>query len=332
MADSVTKEDLKEAYDLGRQKGGELTLESMIEHSDGRWNKPKVVRILNSLVQERLVGTPKKRSQGGIAAAVRPQEVVSAVRKLADDEHKVYCVVEEAGSRGVWSRDIARNASVATMNAVKITKTLKSLEDRKIIKQIKNIHSKARKTYVLAYLEADKEVVGGAFYANGEFDLDLVQRIRSQILLMLRSGNTCNLQELQNYLKSTGVAGDMNKEDLQTVLRTLVLEQVVQVNMAPSNSELVFSVAQWGLTDIEDTLDTSPCFSCPIKSNCIRGLVEPSMLARPNAMVVPPGLISPVSCEYLDMVRSCFNIAHVLPVARVCADQLTNRGASKQKA
>ena len=61
MADSVTKEDLKEAYDLGRQKGGELTLESMIEHSDGRWNKPKVVRILNSLVQERLVGTPKKR-------------------------------------------------------------------------------------------------------------------------------------------------------------------------------------------------------------------------------------------------------------------------------
>lgn len=57
--------------------------------------------------------------------------------KGADTEEKVvYKIIEEAGNKGIWIRDI-RFAS--NLNMTQLNKVLKSLETKKIIKAVKSV-------------------------------------------------------------------------------------------------------------------------------------------------------------------------------------------------
>lgn len=59
------------------------------------------------------------------------------VAKGADTEEKVvYKIIEEAGNKGIWIRDIRCKSN---MNMTQLNKVLKSLETKKIIKAVKSV-------------------------------------------------------------------------------------------------------------------------------------------------------------------------------------------------
>lgn len=58
----------------------------------------------------------------------------------------IYQVIEKAGNKGIWTRDIKTATSV---NQNTLTKTLKSLEGRHLIKTAKSVTSKSKKLYML---------------------------------------------------------------------------------------------------------------------------------------------------------------------------------------
>lgn len=58
----------------------------------------------------------------------------------------IYQVIEKAGNKGIWTRDIKTSTSV---NQNTLTKTLKSLEGRHLIKTAKSVTSKSKKLYML---------------------------------------------------------------------------------------------------------------------------------------------------------------------------------------
>lgn len=59
------------------------------------------------------------------------------VLKGADNEERlVFKIIEEAGNKGIWIRDIRFNSN---LSAIQLNKVLKSLETKKNIKAIKSV-------------------------------------------------------------------------------------------------------------------------------------------------------------------------------------------------
>lgn len=59
------------------------------------------------------------------------------VLKGADNEEKlVFKIIEEAGNKGIWIRDIRIKSN---LNATQLNKVLKSLETKKNIKAVKSV-------------------------------------------------------------------------------------------------------------------------------------------------------------------------------------------------
>jgi DNA-directed RNA polymerase III subunit RPC6 len=57
----------------------------------------------------------------------------------------VYQVIERAGNKGIWTRDIKNATNIQQQT---LTKTLKALESRQLIKAIKSVTSKSKKLYM----------------------------------------------------------------------------------------------------------------------------------------------------------------------------------------
>ncbi len=63
-------------------------------------------------------------------------------------------------SAGVWTRDMKMRTNLAQPQ---ITKILKTLEGRGLIKAVKNVNNPSRKHYMISELTPSREITGGAW-------------------------------------------------------------------------------------------------------------------------------------------------------------------------
>ena len=76
--------------------------------------------------------------------------------------------------RGIWTRDIKTATNIPQMT---LTKTLKILEQRSLIKSVRSVVSKSKKLYVLFDVVPAKSVTGGPWYSDQEFDHEFVSEL-----------------------------------------------------------------------------------------------------------------------------------------------------------
>lgn len=102
------------------------------------------------------------------------------VAKGADNEEKiVYKIIEEAGNKGIWIRDIRQKSNFISETQLK--KTLKSLETKKFIKEVKSVAASKKKVYMLYNLEPDESISGGAWYGQDQdFESEFVDVLNQQ--------------------------------------------------------------------------------------------------------------------------------------------------------
>jgi DNA-directed RNA polymerase III subunit RPC6 len=79
---------------------------------------------------------------------------------LSAEELLVYQVIKQAGNTGVWTRDLKVRTNLAQPQ---VTKMLKALEGKSLIKSVKNVNNPSRKLYMLFELEPSREITGGAW-------------------------------------------------------------------------------------------------------------------------------------------------------------------------
>mmetsp|Transcript_585 Transcript_585/g.821 ORF Transcript_585/g.821 Transcript_585/m.821 type:complete len:112 (+) Transcript_585:243-578(+) len=65
---------------------------------------------------------------------------------LSKEQQKVYQQIELSGDKGIWVRDIKLATGIQQQT---ITKALKILESRRLIKSVQGVHSKTKKLYML---------------------------------------------------------------------------------------------------------------------------------------------------------------------------------------
>lgn len=274
---AMTTEDLRTAYLLGRGANNELTPDMLQQKG---WPSEKVLKVINALVEKRLCVYHKNKATGKVRVKVREEQVAQAIRTLASDDYAVYCAIEDAGSTGAWTLDICRSSGLQSHVVQRAVKNLH--EVKKLIKPLKSIHQRNRKIYILAHLEPSKEIVGGTFYDNAEFDEGLVQRLRDQIIHVLKNGSKSTLSDISNYIRSSGFGKDLSDDDLKLVLATLQLEQQIACSISPGTGELVYVWCRWTDSNI---LGMLPCAHCPVADECIRQ---------------PGSRVSPDTCKYYD--------------------------------
>lgn len=94
------------------------------------------VKLINKLLtQGRLIMT-KQESTNKILFKHQEAKEINSVKGADNEEKVVYSIVEAAGNKGIWIRDIRFQSNLLP---TQLNKILKALENKKLIKAVKSV-------------------------------------------------------------------------------------------------------------------------------------------------------------------------------------------------
>jgi DNA-directed RNA polymerase III subunit RPC6 len=223
---------------------------------------------------------------------------------LSVDELMVLQAIERAENAGVWTRHLKLSTKLPQQM---LTKVLKKLESKKLVKVVKDVTHKNRKMYMAFELTPSREVSGGPWYTDQELDTEFIKAIRVIILNILRKGGPRSRVQILTTVSKAGVAKvALNVDDIQQILDTLIFDGSVSTipsstdtrgsfssASASSSSGAVATASVSGCSDStmfqiaslpepEGVFGMTPCGGCPVFDKC-----------------TPGGLVSPEKCIYL---------------------------------
>mmetsp|Transcript_914 Transcript_914/g.2036 ORF Transcript_914/g.2036 Transcript_914/m.2036 type:complete len:303 (-) Transcript_914:24-932(-) len=243
----------------------------------------KLAGAINELLQANRVQLFK---QGNVLVyrAIK-EETALKFEGLGAEEMLVHQVIERSGNKGIWTRDIKLATSIPQHN---LTKTLKILEQRSLIKSVRSVVSKSKKLYVLFDVTPAKTVTGGPWYSDQEFDHEFVTALSDFIVEMVRSAEMMDLASISDRIKQSGISKiELSPEETELIVNTLVydgrLEEIqssVLLMSGYATGKRVYKVSK--MIETQDYLTAAPCGVCPVMAQCCDG-----------------GVISPVTCPYL---------------------------------
>ncbi|XP_059053261.1 DNA-directed RNA polymerase III subunit RPC6 [Achroia grisella] len=244
------------------------------------------VIVINRLLQQ---GSIDLFKQGGSLIYRLKTQINKQAVKGADNEEKVvFNLIEEAGNKGIWIRDIRVRSNLAN---TQLNKVLKSLESKKLIKAVKCVTASKKKVYMLYNLEPDRSISGGAWYQDQDFESEFVDILNRQCLRFLqqradqiknnprgpilgRTQSYATAAEVQKYIADLGISNvKLEVEDVITILNTLVYDGKAESTAYPDGSKLFRAIEPLlpapGLVQV-------PCGVCPLIHKCCSvGLITP---------------------------------------------------------
>ncbi|KAF2663196.1 hypothetical protein BT63DRAFT_430628 [Microthyrium microscopicum] len=146
-------------------------------------NDAELMELCNQLLQTQQF-RPYKTWNSTVRYRIRSKQDALKLAQLTPDSHLVYQHIEQAGQIGVWKKTLQ---SKTNMHENTITKTLKDLNSKKLIKEFKTSKNAAKRMYILYNLEPNEESTGGTFYTEGELDDGLVLEVGKFIVDYLQA-------------------------------------------------------------------------------------------------------------------------------------------------
>ncbi|XP_052860876.1 probable DNA-directed RNA polymerase III subunit RPC6 [Anopheles cruzii] len=178
-----------------------------------------------------------------------PGKKSNAPKDIDNEERVIYNIVEEGSNKGIWIRDIREKSNLVM---TQLTKVLKQLENKKLIKAVKSVNASKKKVYMLYNLEPDRSITGGAWYQDQDFEAEFVDVLNQQCLRFLRmkrdSARTstdgplavqklseCSVADVHRFISDFGISKiSLDEDDLETILKTVVYdgkaERIAQVD------------------------------------------------------------------------------------------------------
>lgn len=179
----------------------------------------EIVSEINGLHTDSLIDV--FRTKGGIfyRRNCEPQSFSTAEEKI------IYLLVKEAGTEGVWIKDI-RVKSGIHQNLV--TKLLKTLEQRLLIKSVKSIKQN-RKVYMLYDAVPSDDLGDGPWFTqDAELDTGFVDAIKSVAFeWIVKTTETSILPEFEDLPDLKSIHGFLLRAEISSVM--LSLEDVKRI-------------------------------------------------------------------------------------------------------
>lgn len=204
---------------------------------------------------------------------------------LGPEQILVYQAIEKSGNRGAWTRDIKMSTNIQQQI---LTKTLKTLEQRNLIKSVRSVSSKSKKLYMLFDLVPAKDITGGPWYTDQEFDSEFIDELCRFIVQFVRAQGIVGLGSISERVRISGISKvELSLEELGLVLQTLVydgkLEEVqsaVVMLTGQAAGQTMYKVSR--SVNPPNFFSEIPCGVCPVIDRCCED-----------------GIISPRTCEYM---------------------------------
>lgn len=158
------------------------------------------------------------------------------------EERAVFRVIESVGNKGIWNREI-RNLTKLPLN--QMSKVLRNLETKKLIKAVKSVTASKKKLYMLYGLEPDKSVTGGAWYSGTEFESEYVQILHEQCYQFVkrrlatsddkhdfvdsRDSSLVSSSEVKDFIDKLEISNvKLTLQDIEMVLETIVFDGLIE--------------------------------------------------------------------------------------------------------
>ena len=239
-------------------KGRGIANSTLKSHFDVRY--PELVPIINDLTRSsRLTMSKHDDDNGGAAGgttstsevyfSLLSMEEATKLHGLDTSSKMVYQVIEASGSRGIWTVDIRIQTNI---QQVLLTKIFKQLETRRLIKPIKSVTAKTKKLYMLYDLTPAKEITGGPWYSEYEFDFEFIAELRNFILLCISRmnggygvGQGVTIQQIMDKMTQANVSRvQLSYADVSQLVQTLILDTIVEQHGITDNGDAVYVTAK----------------------------------------------------------------------------------------
>eukprot|EP00116_Pleurobrachia_bachei_P009088 sb/3469350/ len=222
--------------------------------------KDKLVALINKLLT---AGKIDLKTQGSILIyqlkAGGPTTSAST-KGMGQEEKIVFKIIEEAGNKGIWVKDIRFKSN---LQLTQLNKVLKVLESKKTIKSVRPVNDSKKKVYMLFDTKPDSSLTGGAWYSESDFETEFVDILGRQTLTYLQV--------------------ELEEEEVKQILESLVFDGFVcrTYTLGEGGKRMTFyrAIKHQPLTS---GVSRVPCGVCPLTTQC-----------------TPGGLVSPSSCKYM---------------------------------
>lgn len=215
-------------------------------------------------------------------------EDVAKLKGLSQEDLLVYQLIKNADTVGIWTKDLRMKSN---LNQMQMAKVLKTLEMRKLIKAVKSVASKNRKVYMLFELEPSKELTGGAWYTEQEFDAEFIEVLRDHCLKFILHKGRVTLEEICDFVSATGMSKvELRPDDVLQVVNTLVFDGMIDAveELTVDNDEEVFYVSTTLKIPERSAFTSIPCGVCPVFHDCREdGLISPATCVYYNEWLAP---------------------------------------------
>lgn len=277
--------------ELCTSAGNKGITQNAINQSMPHLDNKILVEVLNVLLEKESIELAKK----GNMMVYRAKAVSSETnRGTGDEEQVVYLIIQSAGNKGIWLRDIRVRSNLST---TELNKVIKSMENKKIIKAVKSVSASKKKLYMLYDLQPDSSVTGGAWYsAEQSFETEFVEILSQQCHKFLlekrkvadgenasiskrRKASFATSLEVSQFIEKSKISRvQLSQADIEMILEKLVYDGLVERQiMAHSNEGDLKSYRSTNQFVTSTGLMKMPCGVCPVSSDCHdQGDITPS--------------------------------------------------------
>merc|ERR1712062_477590 len=221
-------------------------------------------------------------------------------RGFDNEEKLIYQIIEDAGNKGIWIREIRNKCSLPMGQENKV---LKSLEGKKLIKAVNSVSAGKKKVYMLYNLEPDSTVTGGAWYSDQDFESEFVDILNQQCFkfleqksqeaqsmkidpLLKRNRSYASSHQVWKYISELGISKvTLSIQDIETILDTIIFdgkaEMILVADTSPaSTSSAAPPTAEEGQKKLYRSIKPLvsvpglmrvPCGVCPVVRSCFPG-------------------------------------------------------------
>ncbi len=173
------------------------------------------------------------------------EEEASKFDGLDVQARMVYQIIEKSSNQGIWTKDIKIESKIPSTALAKI---FKALESRKLIKPIKAVNAKSKKRYMLYDLQPSKEVTGGPWYTDMEFDHEFISILRTFVMNCVKSlnkGKGVTSKEIAAKIKLAKVSKEeLSLQEVRQLMQTLAFDYMIEQSGLNQNGEALFIAAK----------------------------------------------------------------------------------------
>ena len=229
---------------------------------------------INELLQENRLELLKEAGSADLTYRLRAAEAAERLGDLTNEQLLVLQTVERAENAGVWLRDI-KNAT--SMQQQTLNKALKVLEARKLVKTVKSVQQKTKKLYMAYDLTPTREVSGGPWYTDQEFDHEFVDGIKRFVVKFVTEKQHCTLEDIHAALAKSRISTvPLEIGDVRLVVDTLLCDaRLEQLHLRTAAGRSVhFKIAKPAV-DVA-WVAAIPCGACPWPRCAVDGRHTPA--------------------------------------------------------